>query len=265
MKKICIVHLCVILLAACSTATQTSTPTRARPSPSPSPSPSATFTATSIPSLIGCVKAGITLRMRSGPGTQFDVTNGLASETCFTVYGFNEDKSWVWIDADGKSGWISVEYSSIEGNTDVLPIISENITVSEFPTNNAASAITQTPKPSPTKTKTTRPSPTFTPKKTSTPLIIPTNDIILCSNAPAYTNVICKIRRAYCSYQPSTSGQPTFCNDFPYPNHQFTLIVWGSDWSDLDGYCLIISGYVDKYAGKPQIVASSRSQVSFCK
>jgi uncharacterized protein YraI len=203
--------------------------------------------------------------MRSGPGTQFEVTNGLTSETCFAVYGFNDDQSWAWIDADGEFGWVSVEFSSIEGNKDILPVMSENVTASEFPTNSALSVVTQTPKSSPTKTKTLRPSPTITPKKTSTPFLIPTKDIILCSNAPAYTNVTCKIKRAYCSYQPSTSGQPTFCNDFPYPNNQFTFLVWGSDWSDLDGYCLIVSGYIDMYAGEPQIVASSRSQVSFCQ
>jgi len=265
MKKIYTLFICAVLLASCNTATQTSTPTKARPSSSPSPLPSATFTATSIPSLVGCVKEGITLRMRSGPGTQFEVISGLASNTCFTVYGFSEDKSWIWINANEIFGWISVEFSSIEGNTDVLPIISENIAASAFPTNNAVFAITQTPRPSPSKTKTIKPSPTFTPRKTSTPFIFPTTDITLCSNAPLYTNVKCKIRRAYCSYQPTTSGQPTFCNDFPYPNHQFSLLIWGSDWSDLDGYCLIVSGYMDRYAGKRQIVATSRLQVSFCQ
>ncbi len=264
MKKILVSHLCVLLLVACSTATQSSTPTKVRPSPSPSPLPTATFTATSIPSLIGCVKEGITLRLRSGPGTQFAVISGLASNTCFTVYGFSEDKRWIWINVNEIFGWISVEFSSIQGNTNILPIISENIAASAFPTNNMIFTITQTPKPSPSKTKTTKPSLTFTPRKTSTAFIIPTKDIILCSSAPAFTNVTCKIKRAYCSYQASTSGQPTFCNDFPYPNNQFTLLVWGSDWSDLDGYCLIVSGYVDMFDGKPQIVASSRLQVSFC-
>jgi uncharacterized protein YraI len=190
--------------------------------------------------------------MRSGPSTQFEVISGLTSGSCFSVYGFNEDRSWVWIDANGNFGWISVEFSSIEGNTDTLPIIPEDITVSALPTSNTVFATTQ------------KPSPTFTPKKTSTPFIFPTTDITLCSNAPLYTNVTCKIRRAYCSYQPTTSGQPTFCNDLPYPNHQFALLVWGSDWSDLDGYCLIVSGYMDRYAGKRQIVATSRLQVSFC-
>ena len=263
MKKIYTLFICAVLLTACNTATQTSTPTRVRPSSSPSPLPSATFTATSIPSLIGCVNEGITLRMRSGPGTQFEVINGLASNTCFTVYGFSEDKAWIWIDANGNLGWISVEFSSIEGNTDVLPVIPENISVSVFPTSNTVFATT--PKPSPTKTKTIKPSPTLTPRKTSTPFIFPTADTMLCSNAPLYTNVTCKITRAYCSYQPTTSGQPTFCNDFPYPNNQFTLLVWGSDWSYLDGYCLIVSGYMDRYAGKRQIEATSRLQVSFCQ
>ncbi len=73
-----------------------------------------------------------------------------------------------------------------------------------------------------------------------------------------------RIDRAYCSYRADINGQPTFCNDAPYPNHDFTLLVWGSDWSDYDGHCLLVSGYVSRYKGKPQIIAESRSQVSLC-
>ena len=76
--------------------------------------------------------------------------------------------------------------------------------------------------------------------------------------------VTCKIPRAYCSYQPSTSGSPTFCNDAPYPSNSFTLVAWESNWSDLDGSCILVSGTVTLYNGKPQIEANSRSQVSVC-
>ena len=74
----------------------------------------------------------------------------------------------------------------------------------------------------------------------------------------------CRIQRAYCSYRPNVSGDPTFCNDAPYPNYNFTLLVWGSDWSDYNGQCLVIRGVVSVYGGKPQIEAGSRSQISLC-
>ncbi len=78
------------------------------------------------------------------------------------------------------------------------------------------------------------------------------------------TTVVCRIALAHCSYREDVSGSPTFCNDAPYPTHEFTLLVWGEDWSDFDGRCLIVTGYLSRYQGQPQIVAESRSQVSFC-
>lgn len=82
------------------------------------------------------------------------------------------------------------------------------------------------------------------------------------SYAGEYLSV--RINRAYCSYQPSIEGSPTFCNDAPYPNHDFTLLVWESDWSSLDGACLIVTGLVTIFQGKAEIVVSSTSQVAYC-
>lgn len=76
--------------------------------------------------------------------------------------------------------------------------------------------------------------------------------------------VKCILPIAYCTYQSTASGKPTFCNDENYPNHNFTLVVWGEDWSDYDGKCIIINGTVSIYQGKPQIEAFGRSQISSC-
>lgn len=100
------------------------------------------------------------------------------------------------------------------------------------------------------------PAPTNTPKEF---LIIPE-----CSQAPIGENTTCKISHAYCSYKPSVKGAPTFCNDAPYPNHNFTLLRWGEDWSKFDGSCLIVSGYVSVYKGKLQIEATEVSQIKYC-
>ena len=74
-----------------------------------------------------------------------------------------------------------------------------------------------------------------------------------------------QIDRAYCSYRPDVKGNPTFCNDAPYPTHDFTMLVWGQDWSDYDGHCICVHGKVTPYKGKPQIVLESRSDVSLCR
>lgn len=95
---------------------------------------------------------------------------------------------------------------------------------------------------------------------------LPTTNALLCKDTynMVGSTVECKVPRAYCSYQPTTSGEPTFCNDAPYPNHNFTFFIWGEDWSDYDGECIILSGVVSMYQGKPQIEAFGRSQISSC-
>ncbi len=90
--------------------------------------------------------------------------------------------------------------------------------------------------------------------------------VLQCSDtlSQAGHNVTCTIPVASCSYQPKTLGKPTFCNDAPYPRHSFTLLVWGQDWSDYNGRCLIVTGLVSIYAGKAQIEARSRTQIADC-
>jgi hypothetical protein len=99
-----------------------------------------------------------------------------------------------------------------------------------------------------------------------TPTPTPSTNALLCKDTynMVGSTVECKIPRAYCSYQPTTSGEPTFCNNAPYPNHNFTLLIWGEDWSDYDGKCIIVSGVISIYQDKPQIEAFGRSQISSC-
>ena len=90
---------------------------------------------------------------------------------------------------------------------------------------------------------------------------------LLCRNTNNYIGdyVTCKISRAYCSYQPNVSGSPTFCNDAPYPNHDFTYVIWDRDFSSLDGQCLLVSGYVSVYKGKSQIESENNPNFSYCQ
>jgi len=109
--------------------------------------------------------------------------------------------------------------------------------------------------------------PSSTPVRISSPTPRPPSPIPrepICSAATPGTFVTCQISRAYCSYRPGVSGRPTFCNDAPFPGHSFTLLVWGQNWSDFDGRCLLVTGPITTFEGKRQIEATSRSQVESC-
>jgi Bacterial SH3 domain len=138
-----------------------------------------------------------------------------------------------------------------EGRIDAFDVMEVEVSYGSFQTPTAVVRKTSTPKP-----------PTPIARNTSTPR----PEYIYCANTKSYAGsyVTCKIPFAYCEYQPSTSGSPTFCNDAPYPRNNFTLVFWSIDRSDLGGKCILVSGYVELYNGKPQIVADSSTQVSYC-
>lgn len=95
----------------------------------------------------------------------------------------------------------------------------------------------------------------------------PALSLVPSGEASAYNGqwLIVRIERAYCSYHPDIDGQPTFCNDQPYPQHDFTLLVWEQDWSHLDGLCLLVRGQVELYQGKAEIIVDNPNQVSECE
>ena len=77
------------------------------------------------------------------------------------------------------------------------------------------------------------------------------------------------IARVDASFQANTRGQPTFLNDAPYPNHAFTAVIWGNDRRQFNpppegawqGKALCVSGPVELFQQRPQIVVSSPSQL----
>lgn len=74
-----------------------------------------------------------------------------------------------------------------------------------------------------------------------------------------------RLESAQCSFQSSVNGTPTFCNDLPFPNHNFTFLVWGEDWSAFNNTCVVVEGLVELYQGKPQIEVTSQGQVANCE
>jgi hypothetical protein len=77
------------------------------------------------------------------------------------------------------------------------------------------------------------------------------------------------IARVDASYQANVRGQPTFLNDAPYPNHVFTAVIWGRDRRQFQpppegswqGKALCVTGPVELFQQRPQIVVSSPSQL----
>lgn len=254
------IFLVVVVIVFASSKPGESVPTPITPYRNPTdtiPPPTSTILPTPIV-LSGCAEQ-YSIRLRSSPSINSEILGGVSFGECVSVIGRNEDSSWVYIKLGDTVGWVSVEYLSIIGEVDQLSMVDENggVRVSQLDLSTEIVLL-------PTATK--QPNKIPTRAKTSTPRPLPTTAILLCKDtySKVGSNVMCKIPRAYCSYQPSTKGKPTFCNDARYPNNNFTLVVWGQDWSDLDGRCIIVSGRVNLYDGKPQIEATTRSQVTYC-
>ena len=67
-----------------------------------------------------------------------------------------------------------------------------------------------------------------------------------------------------------TKGQPTFLNlGKPYPDQVFTAVIWGSDRSkfgspetSLNGKQICVTGRIQLYRSKPEIVVHDTNQLS---
>lgn len=74
---------------------------------------------------------------------------------------------------------------------------------------------------------------------------------------------------ANAKYAATSRGAPTFLNlDRPYPNHIFTILIWGTSRSlfpyqpeSLTGRSICVTGTISTYKGIAQIEASSPSQI----
>lgn len=238
-------------------SSNTSTPTRTL-IPTRTPNRNSVMpTATPKPiSLKACV-TNSTIRVRRGPGTDFEVIDGIVSGTCMQIVARNQDSTWVYmVSEDNITGWVNASLLTIDGKVNRVSIRS----VAEVSNSALATKIPPTAILQPT---TTRKAFVFA-SSTARPAL---NAFIpLCSQTANRNGdlVTCKIERAYCDYLPDVDGSPTFCNDRPYPNQNFALVVFGENWNDYDGFCIIVTGRVYLYGGVAQILASSRSQVSYC-
>lgn len=88
-------------------------------------------------SLFACV-TDWTIRVRKGPGTDYEVIGGLLSGTCMWISGRNEDLTWVYMTSeDNKEGWVAASLLAIDGDLSQVPVISTPAISDPTPTTPA--------------------------------------------------------------------------------------------------------------------------------
>lgn len=78
---------------------------------------------------------------------------------------------------------------------------------------------------------------------------------------------------ASANFATRTRRQPTFLNlDEPYPRHIFTAVIWGEHRAkfgepeqELKGKTICVTGLIENYKSKPQIVLREASQLEVSK
>lgn len=110
-----------------------------------------TETPTQTPTLssLGKVSFGGNSNIRTGPGTDFQVTRVMNNGDGLNIYGRSPDSQWLWVDPVFPA-WVNIAVATV------------NVTINELPLG---------PTPNPTATKTPIPSPTLRPTATRIPAI----------------------------------------------------------------------------------------------
>lgn len=178
------------------------------------------------------------------------------SGVCFTVLGRNEEASWVYIvSEDHQMGWMATSLLSKAGDLSRVSIRDYSI-----PADSTHPTLTSAEIAYGAQALLTQVVATNLPEASLSRYMMPCSDTV----DRIGDQITCKLEKAYCDYLPSLEGSPTSCNDRPYPDQTFTLLVLGRDWSEYDGQCLVISGYLEVSRGALQIQALNRSQISSC-
>lgn len=198
-----------------------------------------------------------TTRIRRGPGTHYETTGGLLLGTCLTVLGRNDVASWVYIvSEDHQTGWVDVSLLNDAGGINRVSVRDDSRL-----SHARRATLTSAEIAYGAQAYLTKVSATNLPQAPVTRYVVP------CFQTASRVgeHISCKMVRAVCDYLPALDGSPTYCNDRPHPDHSFALIVFGEDWSDYDGQCIIVSGYLEIDSGVLQIQALRRDQVSVCE
>ena len=197
-----------------------------------------------------------TTRIRRGPGTQYETTGGLLLGTCLTVLGRNDVASWAYIiSEDHQTGWVDVSLLNDTWGIDRVSVRDDSAMA-----NTGRATLTSAEIAYGAQAYLTEIAATNIPQSPITQYVMPCFETV----SRIGEHISCKMGRAICDYLPDLDGSPTICNDRPHPDHNFALIVFGENWSEYDGQCIIVSGYLEIDKGVLQIEASRRDQVSYC-
>lgn len=72
---------------------------------------------------VATATAEITLRIRSGPDTEYTQIGSLPPNTTVTVQGRNPENTWYLIEHEDIQGWIAAWLTTLEGNLDNVPVV----------------------------------------------------------------------------------------------------------------------------------------------
>jgi hypothetical protein len=196
-------------------------------------------------------------RIRRGPGTHYETTSGLPPGACLTILGRNEEASWVYmISDDDLTGWIAVTTLTGIGDISRVSVRDDSAMV-----NIARPTLTSEEIAHGAQVYLTQISATNQARAPLSEYVEPCFEAV---NRIGH-EISCRLEKAHCDYLPEVAGSPTVCIDRPAPDHTFALVVFDQDWSEYDGQCLIVSGYLEVDWGMMQIRALRRDQVSSCE
>jgi hypothetical protein len=230
--------------------------------PPAAPVPTATSHGTPVPTpvrdpvtILTCVEHST--RIRRGPGTHYETTSGLPAGTCLTILGRNEEASWVYIVSDeDHTGWVAASILMDVGDLSQVSVRDDYAMV-----NPARPTLTSAEIANGARVYLTQIAAT---NEVQSPLSQYVEACFETANRVG-DQITCRMEKAYCDYLPDLEGNPTVCIDRPAPDHTFALVALDRDWSEYDGKCLLVTGYLEVDWGVLQIHALRRSQVSVCE
>jgi micrococcal nuclease len=96
-------------------------------------------------------------------------------------------------------------------------------------------------------------------------------DVLSAKDAAAHVGELATVCGVVASakYSTSTKGEPTFLNlDEPYPSQVFTVLIWGSNRAAFGApeskyahKSICVTGKIQEFKGKPEIVATQPGQI----
>ena len=205
--------------------------------------------------ILTCIEGAT--RIRRGPGTHYETVGGMPSGTCLTILGRNEEASWAFIVSDDDlTGWVTTTVLKDIGDISRVSVRDDYMLV-----NSARSTLTSAEIANGAQLYLTRVAAT---NEAQSPLGEYVEPCFEAVNRIG-DQITCRMEKAYCDYFPEVEGSPTVCIDRPAPDHIFSMVTFGNDWTEYDGQCLIISGNLEADRGMLQIHVYDRDHVSPCR